>query len=506
MPSLSPIADAFDAVRRDRADEVLLIAPGEHRTDTAQDVHDAATALAQALTRTGLAAGHLVVCCVGNRAAMPALVLACLRERLPFLPLDRSTPALELAALADEWDAAAVVVPEDLDLPARSDDASQPARSRGVLGQGLAAYVRRPLPEPGRQAPAAMLKLTSGSTGAPRATCTEERHLIADVRHITAAMGIGPADRQLGVIPLSHSYGFANLLLPLLWQGTALLLRPQFVPTQVIPDIAAASLTTFAGVPFMFDHLARHQPGVWPSSMRLTLSAGARLPFETVDAFHRHTRLKIRSFYGSSETGGICFDASDALDERVPVGRPMGDTDVTLVADEDAPPGSGRVQVCGPNVSDRYLDAPGGSRASTGNRRDEEIGAATFVGPGTFLTGDYATIGRDGVYVLTGRAAAYVNVAGRKVHPGEVEAVLRTLPGVVEAVALAVDDPVRGQALGACLVGEGAWDARTVRAALSSRLAAWKLPRVVVTLPALPLTDRGKIDRAAIARRLGGED
>ena len=87
--------------------------------------------------------------------------------------------------------------------------------------------------------------------------------------------------------------------------------------------------------------------------------------------------------------------------------------------------------------------------------------------------------------------------------PQEVEAALRALPGVSDAVAMGVDDAVRGEALGACLVSDAAWDARTVREALSSRLAAYKLPRVVVVTRALPLTDRGKVDRAAIARLLG---
>jgi acyl-CoA synthetase (AMP-forming)/AMP-acid ligase II len=192
----------------------------------------------------------------------------------------------------------------------------------------------------------------------------------------------------------------------------------------------------------------------------------------------------VRSFYGSSETGGICFDATDRLDERVPVGHPIGATRVALVTDADAPEGSGRVRVSGPNVIDRYA------------------GDASPRFDGEFLTGDYARVDADGTLILTGRASSFINVAGRKVLPGELEAALRALPGVSDAVAIGVHDAVRGQALGACLVSEAAWDARTVREALSSTLAAYKLPRVVVVTRALPLTDRGKVDRAAIARLL----
>ena len=482
MPSPSPIAEAFAAVLRDRGDDRLVMAPGEGRTLTGHDLDAAARALASSLHDCGLAPGHLVISSLGNVAAMPALVLACLREGWPLMPVDRSAPPAELMALADRWEAAAVLVPEASDLSA---DAS--GRLPRALPGDLAAWLPAHLPTPGRHAPAALLKLTSGSTGEPRATCTEERHLIADVRHIVDAMAIGPHDRQLGVIPLSHSYGFSNLVMPLLWQGSPMLLRAQFVPTQVAGDIVAGALATFAGVPFMFEHLARHQALPPLPSLRLVISAGARLPFETVQAFHAATGRKVRSFYGSSETGGICFDDGDALDARVPVGRPMGATQVDLVPDDDAPDDAGRVQVSGPNVIDRYAGPAEGQPFD-----------------GVYLTGDYARRDDGGVYTLAGRVATVVNVAGRKVQPQEVEAALRALPGVRDAVAIGVDDPLRGQALGVVVASEAAWNARTIREALAPSLAPYKLPRVVVVTRALPLTDRGKVDRVAVARLLSG--
>lgn len=486
MTSHSPIAEAFASVLRDRGDDTLLMAPSESLVLSARTLDALATSLSAALARIPLAPGHLVITSLGNTAVMPALTLACLRDRLPLMPADRSVPVAELLALATRWDAAAVIAPEGLDLHAGGTEPADPAlaRVRIPLGHGLAAWVAAALPAPGRHGAAAVLKLTSGSTGAPRATCTEERHLVADVCHIVDAMAIGPRTPQFGVIPLSHSYGFSNLLLPLLWQGTPLLVRPQFVPTQVAPDIVSARLETFAGVPFMFEHLAAHQALPPLPSLRLVLSAGARLSFEAVTAFHTVTGLKVRSFYGSSETGGICFDDSPRLDARVPVGRPLGATRVDLVADADAPQGTGRLRVSGPNVIDRYADDEG-----------PHLG-------GTFLTGDYGRVEADDTYVLVGRVASFVNVAGRKVVPQEVEAALRALPGVSDAVALGIDDAVRGQALGVCLVSEAQWTARTVREALAPHLAPYKLPRVVVVTRALPLTDRGKVDRGAIAQLL----
>ncbi len=481
MSSLSPLADAFAAVLRDRSGDTLLLAPSESRTLTAAHIDEHARRVASALAAQHLTRGHLVIACIGNTGAMPSVLLACLREGLPLMPVDKSTPPAQLRALASRWDAAAVLVPDAVDLRAPDDGADGVTLRRDVpVAEGVAAWRPHVMPTPGRHAPAAVLKLTSGSTGEPRATCSEERHLIADVQQIADAMDIGPRTRQLGVIPLSHSYGFSNLLLPLLWQGSPLLLRQQFVPTQVGPDIIDGALATLAGVPFMFEHLARHQALPPLPSLRLVLSAGARLPFETVTAFHTVTGLKVRSFYGSSETGGICFDANDALDPRVPVGQAMGDTHVELVADPDAPEGSGRVRVSGPAVIDRYA-------GDTDDRVD-----------GAYLTGDYARMDADGTVVLTGRLPSFVNVAGRKVQPQEVEAAIRALPGVRDAVAVGIDDSVRGQALAACVESDHPWDARTLREALAPHLAPHKLPRVVIAVQQLPLTDRGKIDRAAV--------
>ena len=118
MTSLSPLAEAFEAVLRDRRDEMLVMAPSESRTLTAQDIDAQARDLSAALA-AHLSQGHLVVTSIGNASVMPALVLACLRDGLPLMPVDRSTPSAEFDALAARWGAAAVIVPESLDLGPR---------------------------------------------------------------------------------------------------------------------------------------------------------------------------------------------------------------------------------------------------------------------------------------------------------------------------------------------------------------------------------------------------
>jgi acyl-CoA synthetase (AMP-forming)/AMP-acid ligase II len=122
---------------------------------------------------------------------------------------------------------------------------------------------------------------------------------------------------------------------------------------------------------------------------------------------------------------------------------------------------------------------------------------------GGFLTGD---LGRfcGGRLVLTGRVSEFVNVAGRKVLPGEVARVLEAMPGVAAALVLGVPCDARGEALLACIVPEGGRrpSIAALRTYCSDRLSSYKIPRHYVFVDALPVDQRGKTDRRALDRLL----
>ena len=274
----------------------------------------------------------------------------------------------------------------------------------------LSVLSRDAVPQPSYRG-AALLKLTSGSTGLPKAVLTTEVQLLADTEHIVSAMGITAADVQLAAIPLSHAYGFGNLVMPLLLQGTPIVLRESFVPHQLSADARQYGARVFHGVPFMYQHYLAHPPvGGWPPTLTLLVSAGARLELETVRGFHERFGLKIHSFYGTSESGGIAFDGDDELDDVPTVGRPMPGVTIDLRPDAGVPPGHGRIHVRSLAVCPGYVG---------------ETAESDELGEDGFLTGDYGRFLADGRLVLAGRVSSFINVAGRKVQPGEVERVLR---------------------------------------------------------------------------------
>jgi acyl-coenzyme A synthetase/AMP-(fatty) acid ligase len=238
-------------------------------------------------------------------------------------------------------------------------------------------------------------------------------------------------------------------------------------------------------VPFMFAHFAANPTAVpWPRRLDTLMSAGAPLDAATVHAFARAFGIKVHSFYGTSETGGICYDDSPDLDAAGSVGHPLTGVTVALRSEDGAPLGGGRVHVASPAVASGYA-----GRAPT----DED-----FTGGG-FLTGDFGRFDGRGRLVLTGRASSFINVAGRKVQPDEVEQVLRAMPGIADARVLGVSDAVRGQQILACVVAASAAPtASAIRAHCATRLAAYKVPRTIVWLERIPLTERGKTDRAKL--------
>ena len=477
MGEPSQIVDRFDRLRRDQPDRPLIHLPLSKRTLAASDIWELGRQLGRELAAAGIDRNRLVIYAAGNRPEIFAVWLACRSLGAALMPVDAGATTREIAALASRFGATHALMPA----ATRPDDLG-PVRD---CAPGLACVALRDAVErPALHAGAAVLKLTSGSTGLPKATFTTEQQLLDDTDHITAAMGIRPRDCQMAAIPLTHAYGIGSLVVPLLVQGTAIVLREGFVPHQFAADAAAYGARIFPGVPFMFDHFKDHlTPGAWPRGLDTLISAGARLEPATARAFDASFGVRIHVFYGTSETGGIAFDDAGAFEEGS-VGRPLPGVTVTLQPEEGAPADGGRVHVAGTAVSAGYA---GEERHEDGFTRDG------------FLTGDFGRFSSSGTLLLTGRASSFINVAGRKVQPEEVEAALREMPCVADVRVVGAVDPSRGQQIVACIVLRGENPGVLgVRQFCAARLAPHKIPRAIVTLDRIPLTARGKTDRARL--------
>ncbi len=485
---MSQIVERFTHLAAAEPKRPLIIHAAEHRVVTAADLLQRTIALRDALNAAALPPAAPIVTAVGNRPEFIALLLACLWLDRPLMPADPGTSMRAALALAHDWRAAALVGVPAADVPAVG--VTLPG---GLILWTTSADCRR-------HDAVAMLKLTSGSTGLPKAVLTTEANLIADVEHITAAMGIRAGDVQLAATPLSHAYALGNLVLPAVWQGTAIVLRDGFVPHRLADDVAAHCVRVWPGVPFMFEHLLQHPPaGGLPPCLEHLISAGAPLDYGVQQRFLSTFGLKIHSFYGASEAGGITFDGTPTLGPGPTVGRPLPGVTVTLrYVDGDDDADSLRVHVASDAVSRGYAFLDPSLEPGDGGGFDAQ----------GYLTGDLGTFDASGALVLAGRVSSFVNVAGRKVQPEEVARCLRSMPQLADVRVVGTPSALRGEQLVAVVVPrETPPSIAALRAYCAERLAAYKVPREFITVSAIPVDVRGKTDRQAlnaiVAARLG---
>jgi long-chain acyl-CoA synthetase len=337
------------------------------------------------------------------------------------------------------------------------------------------------------------VKLTSGSTGAPRGVAATEAALLADDEALARSMGLRADDRILGAIPMSHSYGFSSVALPALRRGSVLVVPDEDGPLAPLLAARVAAATVFPSAPAYLQAILKlSQPPSWPTSVRLVLSASAPLPPGVAAQFRARFGLPVHVFYGASECGGICYDREGGAAERGTVGEPVEGVRVRLEPmDGDAP--EGLVTVESASVALGYIPADGGR-----------------LGAGRFVTSDLAEF-EGSELRLRGRVDALINVKGKKVNPTEIESVLQRLAGVSEVVAFGVPSSDKAsetvRAVIACPSGGLGYD--EVLAWCRAHLPEHKVPRSVVLVSAIPRTARGKISRAELLAlagvRSGGE-
>ncbi len=410
----------------------------------------------------GFAPGAVVAIQLGNHAAWPALLLACLRGKLVVLPLERTMAEQERETALSICHVAALATERE-------------------SGGGISLARCAAEPVDWGEHPPALLKLTSGTTAAPRAIRFQSEQLLADCAQICETMGISDCDVNFGVIPVSHSYGFSNLIAPLLAHGIPLVVSRDRMPRAVLDDLVRTRATVFAGMPVFYQAFcALEDPPALPH-LRLCLSAGAPLPLAVAQQFRERFGLAVHSFYGSSECGGICYDRAAALEEQGFVGGAMEGVQLELLDPEEK---MSRVRVRSAAAGDGYFPVP-----------DPEK-----LGGGYFVPDDLLVPSADG-FRIAGRVSDVINVAGKKVNPAEVEATLLAFDGVRQAVVFGRKSTLRNEEVVACIVAEAAVTEHALLDYCRRRLSGWQVPKRAYFVETIPANERGKISRRVLAER-----
>lgn len=339
----------------------------------------------------------------------------------------------------------------------------------------------------------AIRQYSTGSTGYPKRVTRSHANLIAEFTAVSNFLKVTSQDRVLGVAPFFHSHGLMNSAMLTLLAGGTLHIMGSFLARDVARLVERERLTGFPGVPFMFDLLADLQDRHDFSSLRFIVSAGAPLAEKTAGAFEKKYARRIRSLYGTTETGVIAIQPEAGGQDTRSVGKPIPGVSVRIVNDTSCPvPAgtSGQVEITSPYAASVYDNTSGNEESS-------------FMGS-VFLPGDVGQLAADGELTLCGRHRGFINVGGNKVDPGEIEAVLRGLTGVTEAVVFGVPDEASGEKVKAVLAAPAGISRMAVRAHCVRNLAEFKHPKIIEIRTELPKSPLGKILRKYLLEEASG--
>jgi long-chain acyl-CoA synthetase len=477
MKSIDPLLAAWaETLTRQRDRPAIYDETGAVTRTFAEIEHDSHD-LARTLEIAG--SGSTLAIQIGNHPDWPGLLLACLRKGVVVLPLEQSISAAEREAALKICGVSALATatrpPLDDSVPLDQSGINPGNKRIEIISLTTPISTDRPKNE------ASLLKFTSGTTAQARAICFRSAQLIADCEQICDTMEITERDLNLGVIPISHSYGFSNLLTPLLVRGVPLVLSQDRLPRALLDNLARTNATVFPGMPVFYQAFCEMRDLPSLPKLRLYISAGAPLPATVAKKFAARFKQPIHSFYGASECGGICYDREGTNFEDGFVGAPMKGVLLEMI---DADSLSSQVEVRSRAVGESYFPDPDTKK----------------LGNGIFIPDDLLERHKNG-FKIVGRISDVINVAGKKVNPAEVEAVLLALPGIREAIVFGRKSPLRNEEVAACVVANASVSEADVLQSCRVRLSGWQVPKRVFILKEIPVNERGKTSRRELAQR-----
>jgi amino acid adenylation domain-containing protein len=493
-------------------DKVALVCDGSRLTYA--EIEASANRLANALITHGVRRGDRVGIFLNNSVEAVVSIFAVLKAGAVFVVINHTTKEDKLAYILNNCRATALVS----DAQKQSLLDSLPGRVsslRFVVVTGRSSFGRsggskfldyaevqstcspeRP-PQVNIDVDLACLIYTSGSTGDPKGVMSDHSNVVFAATSITTYLQNVKDDVVLSVLPLSFDYGLYQLLMTFHFGGRLVLERSFAYPSAVLQRLEQERVTGFPGVPTMFAVLVGMDLTSYNlSSLRYITNTAAALPPSHITTLRRKfPTATLFSMYGLTETKRTLYLPPDQLDSKPgSVGIAIPGTEV-WIADANGnrlgPGQTGELVVRGRHVMRGYWEAP---EATAQRFRPGPI-------PGERLcyTGDLFSMDDDGCFYFVARRDDIIKSRGEKIAPKEVENVLYSLPGVVEAAVVGVPDPILGQAVKAFIVVNGnAVTENQVLAHCKANLEDFMVPKFVEFVNELPKTSSGKVKKLAL--------
>jgi len=481
METISPsgyrIEELFDNIAASYSQSEAIVCGSERLTYAA--LRERSMELAAMLHTAGVRSGEVVAVRLPRGVQAIATILAILRCRCAYLPLDPALPEARVGELL------------------RSAGVGSVVTEAGIVPAGRPP---RPLPD-AWQASAAYVLFTSGSTGQPKAICVPHHAVVRLVKN-TDYIALRPDDRVAQVASISFDAATFEIWGALLCGARLVGIAKDVAlsPPDFAAQIREQGITTMFLTTALFNQMAREAPEAFRGLRHLLFGGEAVDPRWVSEVLRNSPPQRLLHVYGPTEAttfstwfvaAGVGGDAA-----TVPIGRPVSHTQIYILNEERQlqPQGvAGEIFIGGTGLALGYL----GDAALTAEKFVPDP-FSTDADARLYRTGDLGRWLPDGNLEFLGRMDDQVKIRGFRIEPGEIESALAQHPSVRAAAVVAREDVPGERRLVAYVAAKGGQPVSEMHRFLKERLPDYMVPAAFVILDALPMTPSGKVDRRAL--------
>ena len=346
----------------------------------------------------------------------------------------------------------------------------------------------------------ALILHTSGTTSRPKMVPLSQANIAASAKNISATLSLTPDDICLNVMPLFHIHGLMAPVLASLSSGASVHATPGFDALRFFNWLEDAKPSWYSAVPTMHQAILSRAPRnadvIKTASLRFVRSSSASLPPQVMEALEETFNAPVIEAYAMTEAAHqMCSNPLPPRERKPGFVGPAAGPEVTIMNDagsELASREEGEIVIRGTNVTSGYLANP-------------EANAIAFHEGGWFRTGDQGIMDEDGYVKVTGRLKEIINRGGEKIAPLEIDEIILDHEAVAQVCSFAVPHDKLGEDVGAAIVLHDGVEVseKEIREFTATRLADFKVPRVIVFVDEIPKGATGKIQRIGLAKALG---
>lgn len=336
-------------------------------------------------------------------------------------------------------------------------------------------------------------RFSSGTTGVPKCMMYAQENVIAAATNWKNTINLNEKDRILCVANYTHGLAFNTSMLSPLSVGAEIHMLDSLMPRQIAKYIEKEKITKFVAFPVLYQMMAeeRLKDKSDLTSLRICVSSGTVLHAEIKQKYKENIGIYISDLYGVAETGLCILNTTDKIDT---VGKALSGVEIAIMDDEGnkLPVGEqGQIAIKSGSMARGYYNFPG-------------LFEERVTQDGFYLSGDIAVMDQEGFVYVKGRKQDFIDVAGKKVDPKEIEEVLLKCEGIDDAAVFGKkSSKTRLEVLCAAIVTKEGLSKERIIEFIQPKLAAYKIPQRIIFMKELPRNSSGKVLRRELVEVIG---